>query len=157
MTLLKLTVFLFLFILLGNKRYILTQSLLSSGPNIKKIQNWLTLFSKAADLASKPRNVPELIEYWGYDAQVHRITTADGYILTVHRIPPTALQPTTTQAESPSSSSGLNGRPIAFLLHGIFGTSARWTLGPPDKVVKKLFIFPLRPLCSLVANSGRYF
>ena len=25
-------------------------------------------------------------------------------------------------------------RPIVFLLHGIFGTSARWTLGPPDKV-----------------------
>ena len=30
-------------------------------------------------------------------------------------------------------------RPIVFLLHGIFGTSARWTLGPPDKVVVATF------------------
>jgi hypothetical protein len=77
------------------------------------------------DLASRPRKVVELIEYWGYEAETHWITTADGYILTVHRIP----------VSSNDDGRAVNAsRPIAFLLHGIFGTSARWTLGPPDKV-----------------------
>ena len=42
-----------------------------------------------ADLASEPRTVPELMEFWGYESETHWITTADGYILAVHRIPPT--------------------------------------------------------------------
>ena len=40
------------------------------------------------DLASEPRKVVELIEYWDYPSETHWVTTADGYILTVHRIPP---------------------------------------------------------------------
>lgn len=72
-----------------------------------------------SDIASRPRSVLELIDFWGYEGQAHEIRTADDYILTVHRIP----------AEAGTA-------PIVFLLHGIFGTSARWTLGPPDKVVK---------------------
>ena len=96
------------------------------------------------DLASKPRKVVELIEYWNYQSETHWVTTADGYILTVHRIPPKtlALNVTTNfesddydSLSSSNSSNNVRPRPIVFLLHGIFGTSARWTLGPPDKVI----------------------
>ena len=38
------------------------------------------------DLASEPRSVPELIEYWDYPGETHWIKTADNYILAVHRI-----------------------------------------------------------------------
>ena len=38
------------------------------------------------DLASEPRSVPELIEYWGYPGETHWIKTADDYVLAVHRI-----------------------------------------------------------------------
>ena len=86
------------------------------------------------DLASEPRSVPELIEYWDYPGETHWIKTADDYILAVHRIVATSE----TASEAASSSA----RPIAFLQHGLFGTSARWTLGPPDKVGK---------LCSVVS------
>ena len=81
------------------------------------------------DLASQPRSVPELIEYWDYPGETHWIKTADDYVLAVHRI---------AGGGSLGSEAGGNDeaavRPIAFLQHGLFGTSARWTLGPPDKV-----------------------
>ena len=28
-----------------------------------------------------------MINYWGYPAEAHTVTTEDGYILTMHRIP----------------------------------------------------------------------
>ncbi|VDM77088.1 unnamed protein product [Strongylus vulgaris] len=30
---------------------------------------------------------PEIIQYWGYPVEVHKVLTMDGYILTLHRIP----------------------------------------------------------------------
>ncbi|KAB7499657.1 Lipase member M [Armadillidium nasatum] len=51
--------------------------------------------------------VPEIIQSFGYPAEVHHVTTEDGYILELHRIP-----------------YGVNGpseevRPVAFLQHGL--------------------------------------
>ena len=88
------------------------------------------------DLASEPRSVPELIEYWDYPGETHWIKTADDYILAVHRI--VATSETASETSEAASSSA---RPIAFLQHGLFGTSARWTLGPPDKVGKPCCVY----------------
>ena len=86
------------------------------------------------DLASEPRSVPELIEFWDYPGETHWIKTADNYILAVHRITgPPASASMASEAATEASSTSVR-RPIAFLQHGLFGTSARWTLGPPDKV-----------------------
>merc|ERR1712049_33385 len=83
--------------------------------------------SEAESIGSRPRTVPELIDYWGYPVETHWVTTSDDYILTLHRIPHT---------------SGVDDlKPIAFLLHGLFGTSARWTLGPPTKLIKAGNVF----------------
>lgn len=30
---------------------------------------------------------PEIVRYWGYPCEVHHVTTQDGYILEMHRIP----------------------------------------------------------------------
>ncbi|KHJ81121.1 ab-hydrolase associated lipase region [Oesophagostomum dentatum] len=32
-------------------------------------------------------SVPEIIQHWGYPVEEHKVETADGYILTLHRIP----------------------------------------------------------------------
>ena len=45
--------------------------------------------SEAESIGSRPRTVPELIDYWGYPVETHWVTTSDDYILTLHRIPPT--------------------------------------------------------------------
>ena len=86
------------------------------------------------DLASEPRSVPELIEYWGYPGETHWIKTADDYVLAVHRISGGGHGEAAAEPEAEATSSEAAVRPIAFLQHGLFGTSARWTLGPPDKV-----------------------
>ena len=57
-----------------------------------------------------------MIEYWGYPTEEHSVTTDDGYILALHRIP------------------NPGGYPV-FLGHCLFGTSAVYSFGPPDKSI----------------------
>ncbi|PNF27545.1 Lipase 3 [Cryptotermes secundus] len=68
-------------------------------------------------------NTPELIEKYGYPAEIHTVTTEDSYILTVHRIP-----------YSPKSPAAPN-KPVVFLQHGILSSSADWIiLGPENSL-----------------------
>ena len=46
-----------------------------------------TIKAERPSISSRTRMVPELIDYWGYPVETHWVTTADDYILTVHRIP----------------------------------------------------------------------
>ncbi|KAK7081222.1 hypothetical protein SK128_013553 [Halocaridina rubra] len=62
----------------------------------------------------------EIIEYMGYPAEIHSVTTEDGYILELHRIPYGMAGP------SPD-------RPIAFLHHGILSSSADWIMNAADE------------------------
>ncbi|KAL3266873.1 hypothetical protein HHI36_011025 [Cryptolaemus montrouzieri] len=65
-------------------------------------------------------SVPELITKYGYPVEEHFVTTKDGYILRVHRIPPTR------KGIAPCN------RTI-FLMHGILMSSADWViLGPQE-------------------------
>merc|ERR1719430_538496 len=61
-------------------------------------------------------SVPDLIRYWGYQVEEHFVTTEDGYILGLHRIP----------ASSDSA-------PVVYLQHGLTSSSSSWTFGPPSK------------------------
>ena len=80
-------------------------------------------------------DVPELIEYWGYEVETHTVVTIDLYILNMHRIP----------SKNPNATA-------VFLQHGLFGSSARFVTGPPNKVT----IDPLgRP--TVTVDSDHYF
>lgn len=59
---------------------------------------------------------PDLIRSWGYPVEEHYVITPDGYIISVHRIPPR---------------NGAAGRPPVFLGHCLVGSSAIWSFGPP--------------------------
>ena len=51
---------------------------------------------------------PELIKYWGYPVEEHFVTTEDGYILGMHRIPYGKGGPSANSSRIP-----------AFLAHGL--------------------------------------
>ena len=65
-----------------------------------------------------------MIRKYGYEVEIHNYTTADGYINTLHRIPP-------------SDKSKANGE-VAYLQHGLLGTSADFVMGCPEKSLGKL-------------------
>ncbi|CAJ0592048.1 unnamed protein product [Cylicocyclus nassatus] len=66
--------------------------------------------------------VPEIIQHWGYPVEEHQVTTADGYILTLHRIP-----------HGKKNANSTSVRPVIFLQHGLLCTSSIWLLNLPHQ------------------------
>ena len=64
----------------------------------------------------------EIIEAMGYPTEIHHVTTSDGYILELHRIP-----------------HGINGssedRPVALLQHCFLCSSADYVMNTPDEAL----------------------
>jgi hypothetical protein len=63
----------------------------------------------------------KLITKHDYPEETHKVRTADGYILTIHRIPYSPLH------------FGEDHKPVALLLHGLLGSSADWVIAGPQK------------------------
>lgn len=61
----------------------------------------------------------ELIRKYGYVAEVHSVTTSDGFVLEIHRIPGGKAFPPR------------EGKTLVYLQHGILDTSAGWLLMGP--------------------------
>lgn len=67
---------------------------------------------------------PNLIRRNGYPVQVHHVTTEDGYILEMHRIP--------YGLKSPEG----QGKNPVIVRHGNFQSSADWMLNDPDNALR---------------------
>jgi pimeloyl-ACP methyl ester carboxylesterase len=63
-------------------------------------------------------NIKEIVEFNGFQFEEHKVTTKDGYILTVHRI----KAPTTKK-----------GAPVVFFQHGMSNNSYDWVVHTKDK------------------------
>ncbi|XP_051160822.1 uncharacterized protein LOC127281249 [Leptopilina boulardi] len=72
-----------------------------------------------------------LVERHGYPAEEHVVTTKDGYILKIHRIPGSPSKPKS------------EGKPAVFMQHGILASSDTFVL-----------MGPKRDLAFLLANAG---
>ncbi|CAJ0595530.1 unnamed protein product [Cylicocyclus nassatus] len=86
--------------------------------------------------------VPEIIRYWGYPVEVHKAVTADGYIVTMHRIPYgrstyqnyCGISLKDKQCQPFPGTGCLEGRrPVIFLQHGLLCSSAHWVLNFPHQ------------------------
>ncbi|GMF46820.1 unnamed protein product [Phytophthora fragariaefolia] len=62
------------------------------------------------------KNTPEIIAARGYDVETHKVTTSDGYILTMHRLPK-------SYDESQSGAAAATNKPAVLLQHGIIESS----------------------------------
>ncbi|CAI2353579.1 unnamed protein product [Caenorhabditis sp. 36 PRJEB53466] len=76
-------------------------------------------------------DVPEIIAHWGYPVETHKVVTADGYILTLHRIPHGKNETSKSASQSP--------KPVVFLQHGLLCTSSIWLLNLPRQSAGYIF------------------
>jgi lysosomal acid lipase/cholesteryl ester hydrolase len=74
---------------------------------------------------------PQLVTKYGYPVETHTVLTADGYFLTLHRIP--YGRSNVTQ----------HRRPV-ILQHGVLSSSADWVILGPDKAFGMCFILIFR-------------
>ncbi|KAG6614632.1 putative triacylglycerol lipase [Phytophthora cinnamomi] len=65
------------------------------------------------------KSTVELIKARGYAAETHNVTTADGYILTLHRLPK-------SYAESQSGEAAVDNKPAILVQHGLLDSSFSW-------------------------------
>ncbi|XP_063603947.1 lipase 3-like [Penaeus indicus] len=92
----------------------------------------------AASLGTSPhplvnKSTPQIIAYYGYPAEVHLVTTDDGYILELHRIPHGIKE----------AQNSTRPRPPILLQHCLLCSSAEFVMNTPDKA-----------LAYLLADSG---
>ncbi|KAK3932485.1 Gastric triacylglycerol lipase [Frankliniella fusca] len=122
------------------------------------------LFSRSSDLSSWHRGFNPLLDldpvalsrYWGYDAELHHVTTDDGYILGIHRISgsPSAAG---SGFGSQHGNNGLDGaddggasragdkrrslpgqKPVVILAHPLLSSSSDWIILGPGKALAYL-------------------
>ncbi|KAI1719861.1 alpha/beta-hydrolase lipase region domain-containing protein [Ditylenchus destructor] len=98
-----------------------------------KLFTFIISFSASISAACFPHlpeedmNVPEIIEYYGYPIETHEVTTKDGYILHMHRIPFGIKENSSTNPISNQP------RPVFFLQHGLLASSADWVTNLPNQ------------------------
>ena len=68
---------------------------------------------------------PQIIERRGYPVEIHQVTTDDGYILEIHRIP-------AQKSNGPKK--------VVFLQHGVLESSGAWVVNPSSRSLRNSMI-----------------
>ncbi|OZC10709.1 ab-hydrolase associated lipase region [Onchocerca flexuosa] len=71
----------------------------------------------------------EIVTYYGYPSEMHTVTTDDGYILELHRIP----------SGKTENRTGNESKSVVFLQHGFIGSSAVWVTNLPNQSAAFIF------------------
>ncbi len=79
--------------------------------------------AKTESLFHGLKNTEDFADFWGFACETHYVTTADGYILGLHRIP-----------RAPGDSDNGQKRPVALLWHGFLMCSEIWVCTPDPKL-----------------------
>lgn len=75
---------------------------------------------------------PNLIRAAGYPIEKHRVTTQDGYILQMHRIP--AGRRSARRTGDP----GAKGKKAILIVHGLIGSSGDFVIMGPERSLGEL-------------------
>lgn len=73
---------------------------------------------------------PQIIERWGYPVEIYPVTTEDGYILDMHRIPNGLTEKGSKQRP----------KPVIFLQHGLEASSSNWVTNLPYQSAGNNFV-----------------
>jgi len=90
---------------------------------------FLGIDPKAASDPEVNMGPAEIVKRWDYPVQDYTATTADGYLLTVQRIPGPRL---TSLADAESTKSAYK-KPVLFLMHGLLGSATNWIANLPNQ------------------------
>lgn len=123
------------------------------------------LFSRSSDLNAWHRGFNPLLDldpvelsrHWGYDAELHHVTTEDGYILGIHRItgPSSSTPSWSVERADDGLGNGLDGvdgsevgdkrrsirqqqKPVVILAHPLLSSSSDWIILGPGKALAYL-------------------
>ncbi|XP_027816132.2 gastric triacylglycerol lipase [Ovis aries] len=83
--------------------------------------NAFCFLGKIAENPEASMNVSQMISFWGYPSEMHKVITADGYILQVYRIP-----------HGKNDANHLGQRPVVFLQHGLLASATNWISNLPN-------------------------
>jgi lysosomal acid lipase/cholesteryl ester hydrolase len=75
-------------------------------------------------------SVQDFADYWGYNLQTHYVTTTDGYILALHRLPHTKTESARKSTKSRLGNDSLVVKPVVLLWHGCLMSSEVWVVSP---------------------------
>ena len=84
--------------------------------------HWLSQLNGLSKLVFCTFAQPMIVSKSGFPSETHVVTTSDGYILEVHRIP-----------HAPKNANSSATRPVVFLQHGLLSSSADWVLEGTEK------------------------
>jgi lysosomal acid lipase/cholesteryl ester hydrolase len=94
------------------------------------------LSTKQEQLFLNMRSTEDFANYWGFPFQTHYVTTKDGYILSLHRIPFSRAELAQKKAKLQSKRSQQSimepstNRPVVLLWHGFLMCSEVWVSAP---------------------------
>ncbi|XP_026279847.1 lipase 3-like isoform X2 [Frankliniella occidentalis] len=80
----------------------------------------------------------ELSRYWGYNAELHHVTTDDGYILGIHRITGPSRGARTSESGNELGRGRGQQRPVVIMAHPLLPCSAEWIVLGPGKALAYL-------------------
>ncbi|XP_040111111.1 gastric triacylglycerol lipase-like [Oryx dammah] len=83
--------------------------------------NAFCFLGKIAENPEASMNVSQMLSFWGYPSEVHKVITADGYVLQVYWVP-----------HGKKDANHLGQRPVVFLQHGLLGSATNWISNLPN-------------------------
>jgi len=105
----------------------------------KELGNDISLLSEDLKRGAKDpiidMKTPEIIKHWGYPTEEHWVTTDDGYILGLHRIPGGKIEAFNVGNNINNEGLGAtnSSRPVVFLQHGLLCSSSNWVTNLPHQ------------------------